>query len=305
MNLDLPMSSGYDTDLPVFCPDCETFPYCSTKCRQLAWNDHHRILCPKANSRALSFYQHAQTEGVDRFLLAGQIVASLALKIESGSTFEEAWRPYSQLVNSAWTDILSNRAESGSNIVHQIRASMSVSLNLLIRSIQEALPKLDLKGPEVSKVLRIDFYSRLLGAFELNNPRIEKLSPIYKYFLFLAERAPNLIGQNQVLQSLFAAINKQFGGIPPSCEGEGVFPLHSTMNHSCDPSAKQVLSPDGALQAEAVIVASRAIKEGEEITISYINVDDTELDSTQKRGAKLQSEYLFHCNCSKCTAQSE
>jgi SET domain-containing protein len=77
------------------------------------------------------------------------------------------------------------------------------------------------------------------------------------------------------------------------------------MNHSCDPSAKQVLSPDGALQAEAVIVASRAIKEGEEITISYINVDDTELDSTQKRGAKLQSEYLFHCNCSKCTAQSE
>lgn len=297
--LDVPMSTGFDCELAEFCPHCQTYAYCSAKCKQLSWNEGHRILCPRPGSRALAFYQHAQTAGIDRFLLAGQIVASLVIKIESGASFVEAWRPYSQLASCSWVDVLQNRAESP-EALHLAKAAMSVSLNLLIRSIQEAFPKLDLKGPEISRVLRVDFYASILGAFELNNPRVEKLSPLYKYFLFIAERAQDVMRQHKGLQELLQVINDRFGGVPPSAEGEGVFPLHSTMNHSCSPSATQVLSPDGDARAEVVVKAVRPVRAGEEITVSYIDLQDPTLDCVAARREKLQQDYLFHCNCERC-----
>lgn len=76
-------------------------------------------------------------------------------------------------------------------------------------------------------------------------------------------------------------------------DGEGLFPLCSSFNHSCHPSAGwQPL--DGAL----VVVAMRSIAAGEEVCISYHDRSEPGF----KRSQKLLDSHGFVCTCERCTA---
>jgi hypothetical protein len=73
------------------------------------------------------------------------------------------------------------------------------------------------------------------------------------------------------------------------------------IRHACDPSA-QVEFKSGTNKLH--LVATRDIKKGEEITMSYVENSmkdgDTEEETARRRKALLEG-WKFACNCSKCT----
>ncbi|CCA71099.1 hypothetical protein PIIN_05034 [Serendipita indica DSM 11827] len=82
-----------------------------------------------------------------------------------------------------------------------------------------------------------------------------------------------------------------YPGAPPHA---GVFATLSRCNHSCGPNAFAHFNH----QTWAIeLRASRAIKAGEEIVISYVDV----LDPCLKRRAQLAANYEFTCKCKWCT----
>ncbi|KAE9375230.1 SET domain-containing protein [Stipitochalara longipes BDJ] len=75
----------------------------------------------------------------------------------------------------------------------------------------------------------------------------------------------------------------------------GLFPKTARINHSCRPNCGNFWSEKNE---ERVIYAQREIKEGEEITVSYIPL----LKSIKERQMRLQ-QYGFVCDCSACRSE--
>lgn len=80
-----------------------------------------------------------------------------------------------------------------------------------------------------------------------------------------------------------------------ACEGSGFYALHSCANHSCNPNAVV----EGDSSGEAVVLACRAIKAGEEVCISYIE----EEAPYRERQAAL-ADYGFACVCERCAEEA-
>ena len=86
-----------------------------------------------------------------------------------------------------------------------------------------------------------------------------------------------------------------------AAEVGGIFTLAARMNHSCDPCAKIV--GQEYVDCNIDCIALRQIKEGEEITISYLNLGSNPSYSVvakDKRCRELRARYLFDCTCDKC-----
>ncbi|KAJ2603515.1 hypothetical protein H4R99_002344 [Coemansia sp. RSA 1722] len=83
---------------------------------------------------------------------------------------------------------------------------------------------------------------------------------------------------------------------PVQMTGHLCSPIASLLfNHSCLPNASFVYSEVGGFQA---VRALDDISEGEEITISYIDV----LRPRSERQTTLEAVYFFSCQCSRCAA---
>ncbi|TFK55459.1 MAS20-domain-containing protein [Heliocybe sulcata] len=86
--------------------------------------------------------------------------------------------------------------------------------------------------------------------------------------------------------------------------GSGFYAVSAYINHSCDPSARPSFS-DGT--AELSLIANRDIKEGEEITMAYVDVsqhpDESPVDARRRRRIELARGWRFACTCTKCLAE--
>ena len=92
--------------------------------------------------------------------------------------------------------------------------------------------------------------------------------------------------------------NLDFNDVFPPTQGMAIFMLHSALNHSCCPNARCSFE-DTDERAIVRVHATRAIAEGEEITISYFGDDVDSMSLLQRREA-LALQYLFHCECVRC-----
>ena len=84
----------------------------------------------------------------------------------------------------------------------------------------------------------------------------------------------------------------------PTSIGNALFLNHSCLNHSCKPNAEVVGGLADTNDTRIRIVASKSIKKGEEICISYI--DHPNKKAVEERRKELKGQYLFQCNCEKC-----
>ena len=75
--------------------------------------------------------------------------------------------------------------------------------------------------------------------------------------------------------------------------GTGLYSPSNLLNHSCRPNCVAVFR--GRRQ---FVVSNRPIKEGEELTISYV---DQGIEDVPSRKLMLSQEYFFECLCSRCT----
>lgn len=79
--------------------------------------------------------------------------------------------------------------------------------------------------------------------------------------------------------------------------GAGLYPLAALVNHSCAPNCVQSFTSGGVIEVRVM----RALAEGEEVTISYVDL----AQPPKERRAELLGRYCFECACSACVQPPE
>lgn len=285
--------------LPKPCIDPATkLPYCSDKCMKASKVNH--ILYQSAASA--QFRQQSELV-CDRFFMAGRIILTIIFDVViEGKSIENAYRPYANFARGPWVKLLSNQKlgkpdynDSKQALQMQLEASHTLLREIILEFLVVSNYSLD-KNSELEQFLTIDFYESLLGVFELNNATLEVPSPMHKYFETLASDKKLFNSTQPILAPIVTALNTTYNCIP-SCAGNGLFTIHSCMNHSCDPNAKQVLH-DSITSARICIEAIKDIKQGDQIFISYIR---NETPNTDERKKELFLNYGFVCQCERCS----
>lgn len=78
---------------------------------------------------------------------------------------------------------------------------------------------------------------------------------------------------------------------------KGVFLVGSRLNHSCDANLVRTWVAE---EGKEYFVTVREVKEGEELTMSYVN----SYESRAERRSKLMKDYDFDCHCPLCSFPS-
>ncbi|KAG6378570.1 hypothetical protein JVT61DRAFT_12835 [Boletus reticuloceps] len=86
--------------------------------------------------------------------------------------------------------------------------------------------------------------------------------------------------------------------------GAGFYFLSSYLSHSCDPSARPFF--DGT--SELHLMATRALKAGDQVTVAYVDVsqrdDESVQDCRRRRRMELARGWAFTCTCSRCASEA-
>ena len=313
---------------------CDRNSYCSDACASNAWSRHERHLCvgtcggDERGLAAGAFINHAK-ETNDIFPLAARVLLETAYasennlrrttsgtpsgtphsppsEIEPGSPDDarlvdrclvDAWRPYAMAHKGVWWETVAKPADVPEGAGEdEFRASMRdiavESLNLLRAVVALSEPNLLDRYPGL---FTVEVYSRIIGAFELNNLEIAVASPVEDYFLAADETFPEDSPERLVTGPLLDALDS---GYCVPCEGTGFFALQSCLNSDCDPNVTP-LKDDGDRDGSCVLVAKRAIKNGEELTMCYVDEDA----DVRERRAEL-ADYGFECACERCARES-
>jgi hypothetical protein len=267
--------------------------YCSESCRDKAWNDHHQLMCPGKSSEKewlVEFYQHARATN-DIFILAAKTVSQVLLRaqdlLDSVSSSEEAlllaWRPYKVGYKKVWWDSVALPDDVPEEEEEDFRSDLkelaSDSLELFRRAIELDHPRM---YREFIALFDLDVWGSIIGMFELNNLSILGQGPILN---------PE---EHGVMQGeLLGDLSEEFEDV--IVEGTGFYRLHSCMNHSCEPNCRAVLPRDNTEYNKAIIETIREVEAGEELTVSYIEENET-YDERQKQ----LRDYGFTCTCAAC-----
>jgi hypothetical protein len=102
------------------------------------------------------------------------------------------------------------------------------------------------------------------------------------------------------LVGLYFTNAHRFSGLE-GAEKCGMLPMIAMVNHSCDPNIQliEVAHMPNTIHA----YARRSVREGDVLTVSYIN--STEKDGMQmaERRELLKESFMFDCMCSRCVAE--
>ena len=308
--------------------------YCSAQCASRAWHAHERFLCVGGGTEAAggvaasrAFLEHAR-ETNDIFILAAKVLLSVAVradetraeakdaegkeaKEEAVSTSDDAsaepvsadlryaWAPYSHAHKRVWWDAVARPddvepGEPESQFRESMRDIATESLALLTRTVPEALLA------RYPGLFCVETFASVVGMFELNNLEIAVASPVEDYFLAVDAlddaRDTNAAATKRVTNPLLDALDAAYDA---PCEGTGFFALQSCLNSDCDPNVaprKEDTDDDG----RCVLVATRDVREGEELTMCYV---DESADVAARR-AELR-DYGFECACARCAREAQ
>jgi SET domain len=252
--------------------------YCSSECRAEAFEQYHRLLCTglTTSSRKQAAMRQFQIYGRQltwRFKLAGRIIAMSMLSNERRAAFN-------RLCRQKWARFSIYDPRAGASEHDEMAggdmAKWARSKDTYIAEASAAL-RMALAGAETAAhaaLLTRAHMSRLLGAIDMNAADVE------------VERQ---LKSNDRSRAAVAASR-------PRVIGTGIFALHSTMNHSCEPNAVVVGGLVGATDARIRVQATRPIYACEPITIAYVDVSLP----LQDRRKCLAGSYLFECACRRC-----
>ncbi|KAL3682027.1 hypothetical protein R1sor_000049 [Riccia sorocarpa] len=316
-DLHLPDSDRFPLSPITVCPGgCSEDVYCSDVCADEAWKAYHSLLCTGPNSLCknknalMKFKDHARDTN-DIFLVAAQAIAGTLLRArnlsneiegktsqkgkeearEARDSLLEAWEPFAMGHKKLWWEAVALPDDVNPSQEDSFRKQFKELANESLTYLKEAI-----YDEEYSSLFDLEVYGQIIGMFELNNLEIVVPSPVEDYFIHIDELpAEQSAEAAKITRPFLDALGSEYATY---CNGTGFFALQSCVNHSCRPNAK-AFKRDEDKDGAAVLLATKSIRKGEEITISYID----ENGSLEERQAML-ADYGFTCSCPRCVEES-
>jgi hypothetical protein len=170
--------------------ECECgFQYCTEKCRQEAFDDHHALLCIHRSVEMAHFIQHAHSTN-EIFELAAKVLAKIIMKfITKGQDVVIAREPVDMFCKMPWWQVISSEEdlEEGQTMEEyqeMFKDILRQTLGHLMEGLRgnlECLQQEDYtNGLEVdlilhacADILNVDFFADIVGMFEMNNISME------------------------------------------------------------------------------------------------------------------------------------
>ncbi|TYZ59868.1 hypothetical protein PybrP1_011267, partial [[Pythium] brassicae (nom. inval.)] len=329
----------------VTCGACGAV-YCSARCQKAAYDAHHAVLCPHstANESPMGeFVKHTLVTN-EIFQLAAKVLATILRRFVATHDAAAARQPVDMFCKMPWWEVITSEddVEDGGETLEEYREKFKSLIrqthDKFMVGLRDNLARLaaadELNGLSVDAVLSgaddvlsLDFFSRVVGMFEMNNISMEIDHPFHALGEALAEASseeekkemPATLTRVKAALEKFSAEHRVYihdddegGGCGHDhshdhdhdhdhahdhshdhdhahdhgegdeeselyaddddfvgVEGTALFSGICMMNHSCDPNCTVLYTKDGA----AHVFAVQDIEAGEELCISYIDVD--------------------------------
>uniref|UniRef100_A0A8D0AXU0 Protein-lysine N-trimethyltransferase SMYD5 n=1 Tax=Salvator merianae TaxID=96440 RepID=A0A8D0AXU0_SALMN len=273
LTLPHPEQCSIRKDLHQRCPNCQVC-YCSSECRQAAWEQYHQVLCLGPSwqnpNHPLNKLQEAW-----RNIHYPPETSSIMLMARMVATVKQAkdkdwWM-------KVFSQFCSKTANEEEEIVHKLLGEKFKWFSP--EGFQSLFALVGTNGQGIG-TSSLSQWVHACDALELPPGDREQLDAF--------------------IDQVYKDIERETGEFL-NCEGSGLYLLQSCCNHSCTPNAETSF-PDNNFLLH--LTALEDIKQGEEICISYLDCCQRER-SCHSRHKILRENYLFVCSCPKCLAQAD
>ncbi|KAJ1649747.1 mitochondrial import receptor subunit tom20 [Dispira simplex] len=247
------------------CDHCDVVSYCSADCKDKAYEEYHRYLCPGNVSEPNSVAQQLYSTWADRRELSPLLIAKFfghMITVEKQKQLAGTEGDY-----TVWERL-------------------------------ERLESLSLNGSS-------DDYGNQKAICELVGKKVSGLEDFMneeRYLSLKGKMLYNAIGvrahtDDDTAPSMGASPASEYVRAAGTTDlvGAGIYLVSSYIAHSCEPNVVPTF-PEGNNRLS--LKATRPIKKGEQITMAYVNVGDR---PTEVRQQELYQKYRFTCTCPRCT----
>eukprot|EP00096_Caligus_rogercresseyi_P010373 TRINITY_DN3755_c0_g1_i1.p1 TRINITY_DN3755_c0_g1~~TRINITY_DN3755_c0_g1_i1.p1 ORF type:complete len:831 (-),score=261.39 TRINITY_DN3755_c0_g1_i1:283-2775(-) len=268
------------TPTPIPCCECSTVQYCGETCRDLSWNEYHKIECGILTylepSRFLGKMPHLALRIVTKTGMQNLIQHSISAIIPIVKDQQGAGSSNSpgtgQQQQSSHFDPTSYRS------VHNLATNAD-------KRTFEDLTKKTAQAIFTAKCLSFNGFFGDGTQEEVHRAEVFISSLLLRHLQIAStnglEMAECILKNNDVTK---------FDIIPV---GGAIFPTMSFFNHSCYPNCLRL-----GYQSYQVVRVVRPILRGEEINIDY--GFDFYANPIEKRQGRANSQYYFQCTCVAC-----
>ncbi|XP_063963551.1 histone-lysine N-trimethyltransferase SMYD5-like [Lytechinus pictus] len=278
----------------VHCPHCQVV-YCSSECREEAWNEYHQVLCishhpPDPNHPLVILQEVWKTMHYPPETTSIMLIAKMIALIKQAKSKEEIIAVFNQFCHVPHNEEMElSHKLLGKQFKGQYEALQPLLLNALYEE-------------SVAQWFTPDGLRSLFALIGMNGQGVGSSSvSVYVHNCddldLEEEERQNL---DQFIDQLYVDMEKESGAFL-NCEGSALYKLQSCCNHSCEPNAEiNFLHNNSTLS----LTALTDISEGEEVLISYLDECSRER-SRHSRQKELRENYLFTCDCPKCRLQCD
>ncbi|KAJ1968549.1 mitochondrial import receptor subunit tom20 [Dispira parvispora] len=247
------------------CDNCDVVRYCSTDCKDKAYEENHRYLCPGNVSDPNPVAQQLYDTWADRRELAPLLIAKFfghMIAVEKQKQLAGTEGDYTVWERLEHLEFLS---VDGSSDDKGNQKAICELVGRKVSGLEDFMTEeryLSLKG------------KMLYNAIGVRAPTNDDAAPS--------------MGASPASEYVRAAGTSDL-------VGAGIYLVSSYIKHSCEPNVVPTF-PEGTNRLS--IKVTHPIKKGEEITMAYVNVGDR---PTEARQQELYQKYRFTCTCPRCT----
>ncbi|CAF3696138.1 unnamed protein product [Rotaria sordida] len=291
---------------PISCPYCPFELYCSEACRQQAWDNYHKILCPSFNPETTELYQFCANgqiivretwNSIFSPMILAKLIAMIILNIvnsvQNGTTQNSIDLNYSHKLQQTDDGPLEQAKEIFSEFISSGDATYIRTIPRMLKIMKNIFnhSSMPIHYEINEQEFTYRFYQIACNAQSFSSPTYA--TTIYTRFLS-SIRQRDRTGLYQLLQTYLKGepIDQVFGGL---------FPLQSSLNHSCDNSCEIMDCQVTSEVAGIKVRCKHQLKPGDELTINYV---DLALGRRARR-AMLKRAYNFWCECQRCTFEGD
>uniref|UniRef100_A0A8B9JBW9 Protein-lysine N-trimethyltransferase SMYD5 n=1 Tax=Astyanax mexicanus TaxID=7994 RepID=A0A8B9JBW9_ASTMX len=283
--------------LPSFVDVCFLLQvmYCSSECKQAAWEKYHQALClgpsredpdhpiNKLQDAWRSAHYPPETSSI---MLMARMVAIVKQAQDKGR-----WQ-------RLFSHFCSRAANEQEEIAHKLLGEKFQGQLALLRNLFTTA----LYDDHLSQWFTPEGFRSLFALVGTNGQGIGTSSLSQWVHACDALELPRQQREqlDAFIDQLYKDIDKETGDFL-NCEGSGLYLLQSSCNHSCVPNAEASF-PDNNFLLH--LSALSDISPGEEICISYLDCCQRDR-SRHSRHKILRENYLFVCSCQKCMSQMD